>query len=586
MRPLVLAALLLSPAALAQPARTLAVSYFDVNATDPELLVLKKGLADMLISDLSVVKSLTIVEREKLNAALDELKLAKSPFVDQASAVKLGKGLSATHMLTGSLTAFKGKLRISARVFDVQTSAVLQGKDVEGDVGDFFALEKELVELLVAALELKPDVKEKAALRKSQTESLPALKSYAMGLDQLDRGDKQSAQESFKAAQEADPNFQRVKAALDGLKSAIGKVEAKRDLSLQEKLAKLTPDQPDLYKQCEKLSAPDDVPQFEREFVQLQVLEYVAQKGLKPSKEQHPDSKLGSSTRRHWEAEELSQTINAFGDAPQARRSVPVLWEYLVRKYSDDPTFLERCGRDIEYLRRRLSKEDFTRPVPEYQGRGDNIERQKKFHEFLNRLARAVPLPKGLSRDPLESLSRVEDLLAKEKARRKAEFESEFNRRLNALRANDEKLEAEYSKLQLAAQEHDDKADGARKRVKLIHWLVDHPDARPHSGPKHDPHYTEVWEFLQVTVRYRGDPALWEVIPGMGEYLLKKYPDAKYLTSQLKLHMQSIEEMRNDGTERAARRWAEESSRSGELQASKEVKELFARAAAVGKKMK
>ena len=48
-------ALALVVLAVTAQTRTLAVSYFDVNATDPELQVLKKGLADMLISDLSVV---------------------------------------------------------------------------------------------------------------------------------------------------------------------------------------------------------------------------------------------------------------------------------------------------------------------------------------------------------------------------------------------------------------------------------------------------------------------------------------------------------------------------------------------------
>ena len=578
--------LLLPCAALAQPQRTLAVSYFDVNATDPELMVLKKGLADMLISDLSVVKSVTIVEREKLNSALDELKLAKSPFVDPATAVKLGKGLSATHMLTGSLTAFKGKLRISARVFDVQSSAVLQGKDVEGDVGDFFALEKELVELLVAALELKPDVKEKAALRKSQTESLPALKSYAMGLDQLDRGDKESAQESFKAAQEADPNWQRVKAAVDSLKSAIGKAEKKREGTLLDKLGRLKGDEPDLEKTLEKLSAPNDIPYSERDLVKLQVLEYVAAKGWKPSRSISPDSRIGSSTRSHWEAQELVSLLNSFGDEPQAIRVTPVLFEYLARKYSDDATLLDRMRRDVENFRRRLEKADLKGPIPDYRGSGERIDRERAHHEFLNRLGKSVPLPKGLSRDPLESQKRVEDLLAKEKVRRKTEFESEFARRMKELKPSDEKLNEELGRLQIAAQEEDDRADGARKRVLLARWMVDHPDARPHSGTKDDPFWTEVSEFLQIIVRYRPDPSLWDVIPGAGEYLLKKYPDAKYLTSQLKLHLQSIEEGRKDGIERAAKRWAEESGRSGELQASKEVRELLKHAGDVGKKMK
>jgi hypothetical protein len=463
---------------------------------------------------------------------------------------------------------------------------VLQGNDVEGDGSAFFALEKELVALRIAALELKPDVMEKAALRKSQTESLPALKSYALGLDQLDRGDKESAQESFKAAQEADPNWQRVKAAVDSLKSAIGKVEKKREGTRLEKLGQLRGDEPDLQKLLEKLSAPNDLPYAERDLVQLQVLEYVAAKGWKPSRSISPDSRLGSSTRSHWEAQELVQTLNAFGDVPQSLRAVPVLFEYLARKYSDDPTLLDRMRRDVENVRLRLDKADLKGPIPDYRGSGDNIDRQRAHHEFLNRLARVVPLPKGLSRDPLEAQKRVEDLLAKEKVRRRKEFESEFDRRLAALEPSDDKLNEELGRLQIAAQEEEDRADGARRRVRLARWLVDHPDARPHSGTKEDPYWTEVSEFLQIIVRYRPDPTLWDVIPGAGEYLLKKYPHAKYLTSQLKLHLKDIEENRKDGVERAAKRWAEQSGRNGELQASKEVRELLQRAGAVGKKMK
>ena len=528
-----------------------------------------------------------IVEREKLNAALDELKLAESPFVDPKTAVKLGKGLSATHMLTGSLTAFKGKLRISARVFDVQSSAVLQGKDVEGDVGDFFALEKELVELLVAALELKPDVKEKAALRRSQTESLPALKSYAKGLDQLDKGDKQGARESFEAAQEADPNWQRARAAMDRLRAAIGSVEAKRGATLQEKLAQLSNDDPDLYQKLEKLSQPEDIPYADRDLVQLQVIELVAAKGLKPWKKLYPGGRIGNSTRRHWEAEELMQTIGAFGDAPQAIRSTPVLLEYLARKYSDDPTLLHRMLHDAGRLRRSLEKVDFKAPIPEYRGSGDNIDRQRAHHEFLTRLAKVAPLPKGLSREPMESLARVDKLLADEKARRKKEFESEFARRLKGLDPKDKKqVHDELNALQVALQEEEDKLDSARKRVLLVRWLVDHPECRPHSGTEEKPFYDEVSDMLQLVTRYDDDPALWDVIPGAGEYLLKKYPDSGFLTSQLKLHLKGIEERRRDGMERAKKNWAEEQQRNPEMQASPEVRALLLRAGEMAKKMK
>src|SRR5439155_67793 len=66
MRPLLLAACLAALATPAAAARTLAVSYFDNNTGKPEYDPLAKGLADMLITDLSAISSLQIVEREKL----------------------------------------------------------------------------------------------------------------------------------------------------------------------------------------------------------------------------------------------------------------------------------------------------------------------------------------------------------------------------------------------------------------------------------------------------------------------------------------------------------------------------------------
>ena len=48
--------------------RIVAISYFDNTSGTKEYDPLSKGLADMLITDLSNVKSLKIVEREKLES--------------------------------------------------------------------------------------------------------------------------------------------------------------------------------------------------------------------------------------------------------------------------------------------------------------------------------------------------------------------------------------------------------------------------------------------------------------------------------------------------------------------------------------
>ena len=46
--------------------KTIAILYFDNSSNNPQLDPLKKGLADMLISDLSNLNMLRVVEREKL----------------------------------------------------------------------------------------------------------------------------------------------------------------------------------------------------------------------------------------------------------------------------------------------------------------------------------------------------------------------------------------------------------------------------------------------------------------------------------------------------------------------------------------
>src|SRR6478672_5719829 len=71
-----------------------AVSYFDNNTGKAEYDPLAKGLADMLITDRGQVQALGIVEREKLNQILTELKLSRSKFIDPKTAQRVGKGLA------------------------------------------------------------------------------------------------------------------------------------------------------------------------------------------------------------------------------------------------------------------------------------------------------------------------------------------------------------------------------------------------------------------------------------------------------------------------------------------------------------
>src|ERR1700733_13294604 len=137
------AAVLWSAAGIAAPAHTVAISYFDNNTDQPALAPLAKGLADMLITDLGNVSALQIVERDRLNQVLGELKLSRSRFIDPKTAQKLGRGLAAELIMAGSYTLVRDTLRIDVRVIEVQTGRIRVSEKVEGPKDELFALEKE-----------------------------------------------------------------------------------------------------------------------------------------------------------------------------------------------------------------------------------------------------------------------------------------------------------------------------------------------------------------------------------------------------------------------------------------------------------
>lgn len=223
-----LVVLLSAVARAADPKLTVAVAYFDNNSGDAALDALSRGLADMLITDLSAVQRLQLVERQKLNLALDELKLSKSKFIDPKNALSLGKGLSARYLLTGGYALVKDTLRIDARLFDVAQGKVMFSEKVEGQRDEFFALEKELVDLLLKALDLKLALTEKSKLRSNPTESFDAFAKYSAGLVAADSGDEAKARQAFQAALDADPGYRAAKTASERVAAMVNKNDAAR----------------------------------------------------------------------------------------------------------------------------------------------------------------------------------------------------------------------------------------------------------------------------------------------------------------------------------------------------------------------
>ncbi|HWO18003.1 MAG TPA: CsgG/HfaB family protein [Kofleriaceae bacterium] len=115
---LVLAAASRALAAPADPP-VVAVLYFDYEGADADLGPLRKGLASMLISDVSGVDAVRVVERDRLQSVFAELKLQATAKIDRASAVRAGKLLGARYLVLGTYFDVMGTLRVDMRVLEV-----------------------------------------------------------------------------------------------------------------------------------------------------------------------------------------------------------------------------------------------------------------------------------------------------------------------------------------------------------------------------------------------------------------------------------------------------------------------------------
>lgn len=187
---------------------TVAVMPFRFNGADSSLIPLERGFAELLATDLSRVRALTVVDRSRLQAILDEVKLAQTGAVDSATAVRAGKLIQAGTLVQGSLLQTGDKLRTDAALVSVATSAVgTTPATDEQDIDRLFDMEKRIALSLIASLGVQITTAERNAIEQRPTKSLQAFLAYSKGLEYEDQGRYDDASRAFANAARIDPGF-------------------------------------------------------------------------------------------------------------------------------------------------------------------------------------------------------------------------------------------------------------------------------------------------------------------------------------------------------------------------------------------
>jgi TolB-like protein len=194
------------------------VLRYDNNSGDEQYDHLGRAFSSMMISDLSVIERLQLIERERLEEIMDELDLQQSGYVDEESAQSLGMIVGAEYLVLGAFITVDPEIRMNTRVTRVGTTEIVTTAEVTGEQESLFDLQQRLADQIIEGLELALTDEERRLLSERQQENriddLETLVGYSQALCLMDDGSYVEALDAIQDVQRSAPGSQLVSATL------------------------------------------------------------------------------------------------------------------------------------------------------------------------------------------------------------------------------------------------------------------------------------------------------------------------------------------------------------------------------------
>jgi adenylate cyclase len=174
---------------------------------DPEQEYFSDGITEDLITDLSKLSGLFVISRNSV--FLYKKKTVKPEQVSQELGVR--------YILEGSVRKAGNRVRITAQLIDATTGYHLWAERYDRELQDIFAVQDEVTQKIVAALQVKLTVGEQERVKRPPTTNLEAYDCFLRGLEHYSQRTQESnshARRMFERAVHLDPHFAAAYAVL------------------------------------------------------------------------------------------------------------------------------------------------------------------------------------------------------------------------------------------------------------------------------------------------------------------------------------------------------------------------------------
>lgn len=198
-----------------------AIMDFQIESANDSYQSLGKGFAEFVSVELSGTPGLTLVDREKRNAALEEMKFGLSGLADGKSVAEIGNLLSVNYLISGMIIDIDGFLIVTCELMAVETGEIIVHEKADGKISDYDRITKTLARAVISGLDLKEETVVAAVkedLKKpTEEEAEIVLVSFSQAVDAYDAGDTETAKEKLEVAASLDEGNKAVKVFLNKL---------------------------------------------------------------------------------------------------------------------------------------------------------------------------------------------------------------------------------------------------------------------------------------------------------------------------------------------------------------------------------
>jgi curli biogenesis system outer membrane secretion channel CsgG len=213
-----------APAGVAAPKKNVAVLYFDNHTGRADYDAVGQGIAAMLISDLSTVPEIQLVERERVGDLEQEMDKQHSKYYDSTTAVMMGHIVGAEYIVTGAVSAVQPQVRIDTRVIRVETGEIVKTAQATGQEDKFFDVETQMSHQLIDGLgiALSPEEQQQLAAQQeaNRIDAMTTVVSFSQALAMMQHKDYVGAATHMQPVLQASPNSALVQATVQEIQKA------------------------------------------------------------------------------------------------------------------------------------------------------------------------------------------------------------------------------------------------------------------------------------------------------------------------------------------------------------------------------